>query len=65
MNLNAARRDATMGTGSSDRLRVLSNEELGDVIVRCEDAITEGTANVDVFAEYVRAQQELSRRTWR
>jgi hypothetical protein len=51
-------------TWSSDTMRALSNEELGDVIAACEDAIAEGSAGDDVFVEYVRAQQELDRRTW-
>jgi hypothetical protein len=51
-------------TTTTDRLKVLSDEQLGEVIARCEDAISEGVTDVDVFADYVRAQQELTRRTW-
>jgi hypothetical protein len=51
-------------TTTTDRLKVLSDEQLGEMIARCEDAISEGATDVDVFADYVRAQQELTRRTW-
>jgi len=47
-----------------DRMKVLSDEQLGEVIIRCEDAIAEGTAAVDDYEAFVLAQKELARRTW-
>lgn len=46
------------------QLEALSNEELRDLIIRCEEAIAEGDAQVNTFEAFIRCQQELSRRTW-
>ncbi len=45
-------------------LRALSNEELSDIIARCEDAIAAGTAEIEDFEAFVLCQKELARRTW-
>ncbi|CAN5646317.1 hypothetical protein BH23DEI1_BH23DEI1_13170 [soil metagenome] len=49
---------------SGDKVQILSNEQLSEVIARCEDAISDGTAAVGDFESFVLAQQELARRTW-
>ncbi|MEJ2287800.1 MAG: hypothetical protein P8Y02_03980 [Deinococcales bacterium] len=45
-------------------LRALSNEELSDIIAKCESAIAEGTAEIEDFEAFVLCQKELARRTW-
>lgn len=45
-------------------LRALSNEELSDIIAKCEDAIADGTAEIEDFEAFVLCQKELARRTW-
>ena len=45
-------------------LRSLSDDELSRIIVRCENAIAEGTAEVGDYEAFVLAQKELVRRTW-
>jgi hypothetical protein len=51
-------------SASGERIETLSNEQLGEVIARCEDAISDGSAAVDDYEAFVLAQQELARRTW-
>ncbi|HKI56318.1 MAG TPA: hypothetical protein VKB31_04140 [Trueperaceae bacterium] len=49
---------------STQTLRTLSNEELSDIIARCESAIADGTAEIEDFEAFVLCQKELARRTW-
>ena len=48
----------------SDALRKLSNEQLSDIITRCESAIAAGSAEIGDYEAFVLAQKELARRTW-
>ncbi len=48
----------------TEPLRSLSDEELGRIIVRCEDAIASGSASLPDYEDFVLAQRELARRTW-
>ncbi len=48
----------------SDALRKLSNEQLSDIITRCESAIAAGSAEITDYEAFVLAQKELARRTW-
>ena len=50
--------------GRHEPLRSLSDDELSRIIVRCENAIAEGTAEVGDYEAFVLAQKELVRRTW-
>ena len=45
-------------------LRGLSDEELSQIIDRCEDAIASGSAAMPEYEAFVLAQRELARRTW-
>lgn len=45
-------------------MALLSNEELSEIIAGCEQAISEGTAEVEDFETFVLCQKELARRTW-
>ncbi|HET9026503.1 MAG TPA: hypothetical protein VFN07_03140 [Trueperaceae bacterium] len=45
-------------------VRFLSNEELSEIISRCEGAITDGSAQIDDYEAFVICQKELARRTW-
>ena len=45
-------------------VRYLSNEELSEIISRCEGAITDGSAQIDDYEAFVICQKELARRTW-
>ena len=45
-------------------LRSLSDDELSRIIVRCENAIADGTAEIGDYEAFVLAQKELVRRTW-
>ncbi|NLG08504.1 MAG: hypothetical protein GX560_04535 [Deinococcales bacterium] len=49
---------------TSDSFRHLSNEELSEVIARCESAIQDGTADIEDYEAFVLCQKELARRTW-
>jgi len=49
---------------NSQSLRALSNEELSDIIARCESAIADGSAEIEDFEAFVLCQKELARRTW-
>lgn len=51
-------------TNQSDTLRRLSNEQLSDIITRCESAIAAGSAGIGDYEAFVLAQKELARRTW-
>lgn len=47
-----------------DRVQGLSNEELSDIINKCELSIADGSAEIDDYEAFVLCQQELARRTW-
>lgn len=49
---------------TNDGIRYLSNEELSEIITRCESAISEGSAGIDDYEAFVLCQKELARRTW-
>lgn len=49
---------------SSDRVQYLSNEELSRIIGKCEQAIADGSAELDHYEAFVLCQKELARRTW-
>jgi len=51
-------------TTGAHSLRTLSNEELSDIIARCESAIADGSAEIEDFEAFVLCQKELARRTW-
>jgi hypothetical protein len=48
----------------TEPLRSLNDEELSRIILRCEHAIAEGTAEIGDYEAFVLAQKELVRRTW-
>jgi hypothetical protein len=48
----------------NEKVRYLSNEELGEIISQCESAIAQGSAEIDDYEAFVLCQQELARRTW-
>lgn len=48
----------------SERVQQFSNEQLSDIICRCESAIADGSAEIEDYEAFVLAQQELARRTW-
>ncbi len=48
----------------SQSIRNLNNEELSDIIARCELAISDGTAEIEDYEAFVLCQKELARRTW-
>ena len=54
---------AAAGT-QGQSLRAMSNEELSDIIAKCETAISDGTAEIEDFEAFVLCQKELARRTW-
>jgi len=65
--MDESRGSATMlqsATTPSDALRKLSNEQLSDIITRCESAIAAGSAEIGDYEAFVLAQKELARRTW-
>ncbi len=48
---------------SSSRTHSLSNEKLTEMIVRCEEAVTKGTAQMRDYETFVWCAEELTRRT--
>ncbi len=48
----------------SDKIQNFTNQELRDIIARCEDVISDGSARIEDYEAFVLCQQELSRRTW-
>ncbi len=49
---------------SMDGIRYLSNEELSEIITKCESAISDGSAEIEDYEAFVLCQKELARRTW-
>jgi hypothetical protein len=49
---------------TSEQIRYLTNEELSEIIGRCELAISEGSAEIADYEAFVLCQKELARRTW-
>ncbi len=49
---------------TTDRVQYLSNEELSSIIGKCEEAIADGSAEIDHYEAFVLCQKELARRTW-
>lgn len=49
---------------TTQSIRNLNNEELSDIIARCERAISDGTAEIEDYEAFVLCQKELARRTW-
>ncbi len=47
-----------------ERVQGFSNEQLSDIICRCETVIADGSAEIEDYEAFVVAQQELARRTW-
>lgn len=47
-----------------EAIRYLSNEELSEIITKCEGAITDGSAEIEDYEAFVLCQKELARRTW-
>ena len=47
-----------------DRFETFSNEQLSEVIGKCELCIADGTAEIEDYETFVLCQQELARRTW-
>ncbi|MBX3142428.1 MAG: hypothetical protein KF813_01625 [Trueperaceae bacterium] len=48
----------------ADTIRYYSNEELSEIIAKCENAISDGTAEIEDYEAFVLCQKELARRTW-
>jgi hypothetical protein len=48
----------------STKVRYLSSEELSKIIIKCEHAIADGSAEIEDYEAFVLCQQELARRTW-
>ena len=51
-------------TSFQDTVQTLSNEELSQIILRCESAIADGSAEIEDYEAFVLCQRELARRTW-
>ncbi len=49
---------------TSERFQFLSNEELSKIIGKCEEAISDGSAEISHYEAFVLCQKELARRTW-
>jgi hypothetical protein len=49
---------------ASASIRTMSNEELSDIIAKCESAISAGSAEIEDYEAFVLCQKELARRTW-
>jgi hypothetical protein len=47
-----------------DLVRRMTPEELASTIARCEDAIADGSAEIEDYEAFVLCQKELARRTW-
>lgn len=45
------------------RTVALSDEKLAEMLVRCEDAVTKGTAQISDYQTFVSCAEELTRRT--
>lgn len=51
-------------TPSPTHVRRMSNEELAKTIELCEEAIADGSAEIEDYEAFVLCQKELARRTW-
>lgn len=59
-----ARQKVVQPIHPTESIRTLSNEELSDIIARCESAIADGSAEIEDYEAFVLCQKELARRTW-
>ena len=48
----------------AERIEYLSNQELSEIIIICEKAISNGSAEIEDYEAFVICQQELAKRTW-
>lgn len=49
---------------SVEYIESMSNEQLSEVMGKCQEMIVDGSATIDEFEAFVLCQRELSRRTW-
>lgn len=49
---------------SFEYIASLSNEQLGELMGKCQDMIDDGSATIDEYEAFVICQRELARRTW-
>lgn len=45
-------------------VKALDNEALSEIITKCEEAIADGSAEIEDYEAFVLCQKELARRTW-
>ncbi len=64
MGTRKARSKVVQPVSATESIRTLSNEELSDIIARCESAISDGSAEIEDYEAFVLCQKELARRTW-
>lgn len=49
---------------SFEQIRGMSNEQLSELMAKCQSMISEGTALVEDYEAFVLCQKELAHRTW-
>lgn len=49
---------------SDEVFEEMSNEQLSEVLTRCQRMIFDGSAELEDFEAFVLCQSELARRTW-
>jgi hypothetical protein len=49
---------------TTEQISCLTNEELSQIIGKCEEAIAQGSAEISDYEAFVLCQKELARRTW-
>lgn len=51
-------------TDTGERIQNMSNEQLSELMARCQGRISEGSAEIEDYEAFVLCQKELARRTW-
>jgi hypothetical protein len=45
-------------------IRSMNNEQLSELMAKCQALISEGSAQIEDYEAFVLCQRELARRTW-
>jgi hypothetical protein len=49
---------------TGDSIQNMSNQQLGELMAKCQGLISDGSARIEDYEAFVLCQKELARRTW-
>ncbi len=59
-----SRHDMIASPAPQRDIKALDNDALSEIITKCEEAIADGSAEIEDYEAFVLCQKELARRTW-